>query len=95
VDSDSSPGCSFSEKEVFWLEVDHTEQLHYGGILVTYDDDSQSYYCIWRPLTSIGLGKTEAEALNDLRAAAHFDIETMVDLKLSEVEKNFYQGIIM
>jgi len=32
-------------------------------------------------LTSIGLGRTEAEALDDLRAAAHLGIETTVDLK--------------
>jgi len=67
------------------------EQLPYDEIIIACDDDSQSYYCIWRPLTSVGLGKTEAEALDDLRAAAHFGIETMVDLKLSEIEKNFYQ----
>jgi hypothetical protein len=41
-------------------------------------------------LTSIGLGKTKAEALHDLRAAAHFGIETMADLKLREIEKNSY-----
>jgi hypothetical protein len=75
--------------------MNHIEQLPYGEILVTYDDDSQSYYCVWRPLTSIGLGKTEAGALDDLRAAAHFGIETMVDLKLSEIEKNFYRRSIM
>jgi predicted RNase H-like HicB family nuclease len=63
------------------------EQLPYDEIVIAYDD-SQSYYCIWRPLTSVGLGKTEAEALDDLRAAAHFGIETMVDLKLREIEKN-------
>ena len=64
------------------------KQLPYDEITITYDDDSQSYYCIWRPLISVGLGKTEAEALGDLRAAAHFGIETMVDLKLREIEKN-------
>jgi predicted RNase H-like HicB family nuclease len=42
-------------------------------------------------LTSVGLGKTKTEALDDLRAAAHFGIETMVDLKLREIEKNSYQ----
>ena len=62
-----------------------------GEIAIDYDDDSQSYYFIWRPLTSVGLGKTEAEALDDLRAAAHLGIETMVDLKLREIEKNSYQ----
>jgi len=66
------------------------EQLPYDNIIIAYDDDSQSYYCIWRPLTSVGLGKTEAEALDDLRAAAHFGIETMVESKLREIEKNSY-----
>jgi len=67
------------------------ERLPSDEITIDYDDDSQSYYCIWRPLTSVGLGKTEAEALDDLRVAAHFGIETMVDLKLREIEKNSYQ----
>jgi len=71
--------------------MSYMKQLPYDEITITYDDDSQSYYCIWRPLTSVGLGKTEAEALDDLRAAAHFGIETMVDLKLREIEKNSYQ----
>ena len=71
--------------------MSHMKQLSYDEIIITYDDDSQSYYCIWRPLTIVGLGKTEAEALDDLRAAAHFGIETMVDLKLREIGKNSYQ----
>lgn len=62
------------------------EQLPYDEIIVDFDDDSQSYYCVWRPLTSVGLGKTKAEALDDLRTAAHLGIETMVDLKLREIE---------
>jgi predicted RNase H-like HicB family nuclease len=64
------------------------EQLPYDEILIDYDDDSQSYYCVWRPLTSVGLGKTEAEALDDLRAAAHLGVETMVSSKLMEIGKN-------
>jgi len=71
--------------------MSHMERLPSDEITIDYDDDSQSYYCIWRPLTSVGLGKTEAEALDDLRVAAHFGIETMVDLKLREIEKNSYQ----
>jgi len=68
--------------------MNHIEQLSYDEILVSYDDDSRSYYCIWRPLTSVGLGKTKVEALADLRAATLCGIETMVDLKLREIEKN-------
>jgi predicted RNase H-like HicB family nuclease len=67
------------------------KQLLYDEMIVAYDDDSQNHYCIWRPLTSIGVGKTEAEALNDLRAAAHLGIEIMVDLKLRETEKDSCQ----
>lgn len=66
----------------------HMEQLPCNEILVAYEDDSQSYYSIWQPLTCVGLGKTKVEALADLRAAAHFGIETVVDLKLTEIEEN-------
>jgi predicted RNase H-like HicB family nuclease len=69
--------------------MSHMEQLPCDEIVIAYDDDSQSYYCIWRPLTSVGLGKTKAEALDDLRAAALFGIETMVDLKLRKIEKTY------
>jgi hypothetical protein len=65
-------------------------QLPYDQMTIPYNDASQSHYCIWRPLTSVGLGKTEAEAFNNLRAAAHLAIETMVGLKMREIEKNCY-----
>jgi predicted RNase H-like HicB family nuclease len=65
--------------------MNQVDQLSCDEILVAYDDDSQSYYCIWQPLTCVGLGKTKSKALADLRAAAHFGIETMVDLKLREI----------
>ena len=43
--------------------MSRVEQLPYDGILVAYDGDSRSYYCIWQPLTSVGLGKAKAEVL--------------------------------
>ena len=48
-------------------------------IRIEYDDYSQSYYIIWQPLTVIGMGKTEKEALEDLRTAAYFGIDEMVN----------------
>jgi predicted RNase H-like HicB family nuclease len=75
--------------------MSHKEQLPNDEIIVAPDDDGQSYYCIWRPLTCVGLGKTEVEALADLRAAALFGIETMVDLKLREIEWNSSRSRIM
>lgn len=65
------------------------ESLPCDEIEVAYDDDSQSYYCIWQPLISVGLGQTEAKALDDLRAAAHLGIETVIGLKMREIDKTF------
>ncbi len=55
-----------------------------SGIKIEYDDTIQSYYVVWQPLASIGLGGTQKEALEELRQAAHYGIDTMVDLKLKE-----------
>jgi hypothetical protein len=54
-------------------------------IRIEFDEEGRSYYTIWRPMVAIGMGKTEKEALEDLRAAAHFGIETKVELKLKEI----------
>ena len=64
------------------------DPLVYAEIKTEYDSDSQSYYVIWQPLTTVGTGNTEKEALEDLRAAAHFGVETMVTLKLNEIDSN-------
>lgn len=60
-------------------------RLPSNEIRTEYDDDSQGYYIIWQPLTIIGMGRTEQEALEDLRAAAHFGVEVMVNSKLKEI----------
>ncbi len=50
-----------------------------------YDEELQSYYIVWSPVATIGLGGTEKEALEELRAAAHFGVDTAVNLKLAEI----------
>ena len=64
-------------------------QLPSNKIRTEYDDDSQGYYFIWQPLTTIGMGRTEQEALEDLRAAAHFGIEVVINSKLKEIGINY------
>jgi predicted RNase H-like HicB family nuclease len=59
-------------------------------IVTEYDDDSQGYYVVWKPLTAVGMGRTELEALEDLRDAAHFGIETMVNSKLREIGADLF-----
>jgi predicted RNase H-like HicB family nuclease len=56
-----------------------------SDIKIEYDEEVQSYYIAWRPLAVISAGETDKEALEELRQAAHFGIDTMVDLKLEEV----------
>jgi predicted RNase H-like HicB family nuclease len=82
VDSDSALGRGCGQKENVLSGKNAMSLLPCNEIRTEYDDDSQSYYIIWQPLTAIGMGRTEQEALEDLRAAAHFGIETMVNSKL-------------
>ena len=53
-------------------------------ILIELDGESQDYYVIWQPKV-VGAGRTKQEALEDLRQAAHFGVDTMIDLKLRNV----------
>ena len=59
-----------------------------SGISIEYDETVQSYYIVWQPLASAGMGRTEKEALEELRQAAHYGIDTMVDLKLKETQRD-------
>jgi hypothetical protein len=56
-------------------------------IRIEYDELLRSYYIVWNPVAAAGLGSTEKEALEELRAAAHFGIDTAVDIKLSKVSR--------
>ncbi len=56
------------------------------GIKIEFDNETQSYHIIWQPVV-IGSGKTKADALQDLREAAHFGADNLIDLKLKEIRK--------
>jgi hypothetical protein len=49
-------------------------------IIIEYDDKTESYFVIWKPVV-IGLGNTVHSALKDLQKAAHFGIDTTINLK--------------
>jgi orotidine-5'-phosphate decarboxylase len=57
-----------------------------NDINLEFDRESGEYYIIWKPLV-IGMGKTRGKALEDLREAAHFGVDTLVDLKLKDIGK--------
>ena len=48
-------------------------------IEIEFDEETQSYYAIWQPVI-IGWGKTQAATLEDLRQAAHFGTDSLIDI---------------
>jgi predicted RNase H-like HicB family nuclease len=57
-----------------------------NSIDLEFDEESGEYYIVWEPVI-MGAGKTAGEALEDLREAAHFGVETLIDQKLQKIEK--------
>ncbi len=57
-----------------------------NDINLEFDSKNGEYYIIWKPVV-IGMGKTRGKALEDLREAAHFGVDTLIDLKLKNIRK--------
>jgi predicted RNase H-like HicB family nuclease len=57
--------------------------LSKSDINLEFDREAQEYHVIWAPVC-IGMGKTRHEALEDLRTAAHFGVDTLIDLNLKD-----------
>jgi predicted RNase H-like HicB family nuclease len=57
-----------------------------NDIRLEFDSETGEYYIVWEPVV-IGTGKTRAKALEDLREAAHFGVDTLINLKLKNIEK--------
>ena len=55
-------------------------------IAVEFDEASRSYFIVWAPLLA-GAGATEHEALEELRDAAHFGVDAMIDMKLKDTKR--------
>jgi len=55
-----------------------------SDIEIEFDRETEDYYIVWEPAV-ISSGKTKEEALEDLREAAHFGVDTFVDLKLRDI----------
>jgi len=58
--------------------------LRKHDIEIEFDEQTQDYYIVWQPIVA-SLGKTRQEALEDLREAAHFGVDTLIDLKLEDI----------
>ena len=62
------------------MTVSRQNEIH-----IELDEVTQDYYVVWEPI-AMGAGKTRQEALDDLRQAAHFGIDTFIDLKLKDID---------
>ena len=56
-------------------------------ILIEYDDEELNCHVMLNSGKVIGLGATHSDALEDLREAAHFYLDTMIDLKLRDMNR--------
>jgi predicted RNase H-like HicB family nuclease len=57
-----------------------------NDIKLEYDRESGDYYIVWEPLV-LSAGRSAAEALEELRGAAHLGVDTMIDRKLQNIKK--------
>ena len=57
-----------------------------NSIEIEYDEETPGYYIFWEPVI-MGWGKTSQKALEDLRQAAHFGIDTSIDVKLTDIRE--------
>lgn len=63
-----------------------------GEIKIELDKVTQHYYIVWE-LSAIGLGKTKQEALENLREAAHFGVDSLIDQKLRNISEIITTGL--
>jgi predicted RNase H-like HicB family nuclease len=57
-----------------------------NDINLEFDKESGEYYIVWEPVV-ISAGRTEREALEELRGAAHLGVDTIIDRKLKKINK--------
>ena len=57
-----------------------------NGVEIEFDEETQNYYVCWEAII-IGLGKNKREALDDFREAAHYAVDTLIDLKQRDIRQ--------
>ena len=62
-----------------------------GEIKIELNRVTQHYYIVWE-LSVIGLGMAKQEALEDLREAAHFGVDSLIDQKLRNISEIITTG---
>ena len=71
----------FTKTDRLFMGGKHVAGLDNENVEIRFDEESLNYYADCR-LIAIGLGKTREEALEDLREAGHFGVDTLINVKL-------------
>lgn len=72
-------------------EQSGAKKLDNANIELEFDIEAQEYYVVWQPIV-LGYGRTEREALEDLRGAAHFGADSLINSKLKDIEERRDRG---
>ena len=62
-----------------------------GEIKIELDKVTQHYYTVWE-LSAIGSAETKQEALEGLKEAAHFGVDSLIDQKLRNISEIITTG---
>ena len=57
------------------------------NISIEFDPASGDFFTYWSPPVALGAGATAIEAVEDMRAAIHLCIDTLLDLKVDELNQ--------
>ena len=57
-----------------------------NDIRLEFDEEGGDYYIVWEPVV-VSAGKTELQALEELRGAAHSGVDTLIDQRLQRLKK--------
>lgn len=57
-----------------------------NDIQLEFDRENGDYYIVWEPVV-LSVGKTQRQALEELRGAAHLGVDTCIDRKLQNINK--------
>ena len=72
-----------SKTDKLYIEDKPAAVLDSKNIFVGFDLEALNYYAECN-LIALGLGQNREEALEDLREAVHFGIDTLINMKLDD-----------
>lgn len=77
---------------ILYTTDENDREVFNDNVEIAFDEVSLNYYVVFT-LTAIGMGKTREEALEDLREAGFFGIDTMINTKSNPRQHQINQDV--